>query len=130
MEKHVDREVGFAAFRKARSFCIRLDGTLDLPLARAAARQIIRDNDAVRLRLECSSLDRAEPDATRVLASVLLVWVHRRDDRSIDILNLDLDLHHDIAWHPLRVFTDTDELLFFDPDAEARFDDIIRVSRH
>ena len=130
MEKHIDREAGFATFRKARSFCLRLDGTLDLPLALAAARQVLRDGEAVRLRLECSSLARVEPDAARVLASALLVWVQRRDDRSIDILNLDLHLHQAMAWHPLRVFTDTDELLFFDPDAGSPFGDPAQASRH
>jgi hypothetical protein len=103
---------------------------LDMPMARGVERQLLRDRDSLRLRLECSSLTAVAPDAARTLASALLAWAQRRDDRSIDLLNLDPDLHHTLSWHPLRAFTDPDELIFFDPTCESPWSDSSTVSRH
>lgn len=118
MLTRVDRTAGVAAFRQGRSLCLRLHGTLDQAMARAAAVIVGQDRDAVRLRLECSSLEAVEPDAARVLADVLLGWA--AGGWSVDIHNLDAGIQRRIGWHPLLAFHDADELLFFDP-ARAPF---------
>jgi hypothetical protein len=114
----IDRATGLAAFRQGRSLCLRLDGHLGAVTTHAIARQLRDDDHATRLRLECSGLHRVDADAIRVLASALLAWAQRRDDRSIDVLNLDLEIQAAAAWHPLRAVTDPDALVFFDPDRD------------
>lgn len=106
MEKYVDRNAGFAAFRTGRSLCVRLQGTLDGPMARGVARQIPTGTRVIRLRLECSSLHTVEPMAGRILAGALRRWEQRRDERSVEILNLDLPLLRSAACEPLRPFAD------------------------
>lgn len=118
MTSDVERSAGFAAFRQGRSLCIRLDGTLDARTAREVAAQIGADRQCVRLRLECSTLQRLEPEAARILAHALLAWSRIGDGRSVDILNLAPALQRRIAWHPLRTFCDADELVFIDPDRD------------
>jgi hypothetical protein len=119
MTEHIDRDAGFATFRRGRSLCVRLQGRLDPPMARGVAAQIRTDREATRLRLECSTLDDVDPVAARILAASLLTWSQRRTDRSVDVLNLGLEIQRHIAWHPLRALTDPDELVFIDPDREA-----------
>ncbi|MFP4623016.1 MAG: STAS domain-containing protein [Gemmatimonadota bacterium] len=124
--QYVDRETRFATFRQGRSFCVRLDGTLDATTARAVAEQLRNEHHSVRLRLECSTLRAMDPEGTGLLASALLAWAHRRDDRSIDVLNLDPALQRSMAWHPLAALTDPGELLFFAPESLPGY----RPSRH
>lgn len=128
MERFVDRDAGFAVFRQARSLCVRLHGTLHMEKARSIGRHVRADVDAVRLRLECSTLDAADPAAARDLAHAVLAWAQRRTDRSVDVLNLDLELQRGIPWHPLR--SDTDEWVFLDPDPDAAWGLEARASRH
>ena len=110
---------GFAAFVQGRSLCIRLDGTLDNTMAEGVAEQIVKDRENVRLRLECSTLETIDGAAARARAHALLRWSQRRPDRSVDILNLRLDLQQQVAWHPFRTFLDPDELVFIDPDRDT-----------
>ena len=97
--------------------------------ARGIDQQVRADAGGVRLRLECSSLDRVDPPAARALAHTILAWAQDRADRSIDILNLGLDLQQAGAWHPLRAATDPDEWLFTDPDLDPLLEGA-RPSRH
>lgn len=128
MTEFVDSVNGVAAFRIGRSLCIRLHGQLDEDTARTVASRLRDDHRALRLRLECSSLDGLEPGAARLLAGALLAWSQRADGRSVDILNLGLSLQQRLAWHPLRIFLEPDEILFVDPDREAAGD--LAPSRH
>lgn len=130
MQTHVDRDAGFAAFRQGRSLCVRLDGTLDAPMARGIARQVKHDRVSVRLRLECSTLRQVQPDASRILAHALLAWTQAGDGRSVEVLNLDYTLHQALAWHPLRFLADPDELVFLDPDHDEPWSRNARPSRH
>jgi hypothetical protein len=127
MTRYIDREAGFATFRQGRSFCVRLDGTLDAAMARGIAERLGAERDAVRLRLECSTLADADADATRVLTSAVLGWARAGSDRTVDILNLDPAVESRIGWHPLQALTDPDELVFLDPD---RDDPLGTPSRH
>lgn len=116
MTPYIDRDAGFATFRHRRSLCVRLDGELDLRMATGILEQIRGDRESVRLRLECSTLGAVQPRAARVLAGGLLAWAQQRANRWVEILNLDLELQRRVAWHPLRTFTDPDEMVFTDPD--------------
>lgn len=118
MTRFVDRDAGFAIFTQGRSLCIRLDGELDGRMARGIEERIRADHENVRLRLECSTLERVDPDALRSLAGALLAWSQWGTDRSIDILNLDPSVATAVTWHPLRPFLDSDELVFIDPDRD------------
>jgi hypothetical protein len=122
MNKIIDRETGLAAFRQGRSLCFRLDGRLDRGTARAIEGQLRNDFHATRLRLECSSLESADRAAIRSLASTILAWVQAREDRTIDVFNLDPELKRAVAWHPLRAVTDPGAPLFFDPDRDPSWD--------
>jgi anti-anti-sigma regulatory factor len=115
MNTHVDREAGFAAFTQGRSLCVRLDGQLDQGLAQWITTLLRQDQHAIRLRLECSSLQGVDPAAARLLASGLIRWSQRGPGRSVDILNLDSSVQQRVGWHPLRTFHDRDELVFIDP---------------
>lgn len=126
----IDKDAGFAVFRRGRSLCVRIDGTLDLDTARGVCRQLSTDADAVRLRLECSSLHEVDPDAARILARGALRWAQGGDARSVDVLNLDLELQRTLAWHPLQALTDADELVFLDPDQDDVWTAAARPSRH
>lgn len=126
----IDHAAGFAVFRRGRSLCVRLDGALEPTTARAICGHLGADADAIRLRLECSTLHDVDPDAARTLARGVLRWAQAADDRSIDVLNLDLDLERAGAWHPLRSVTDPDEWLFVDPDQDEPWAPGARPSRH
>ena len=128
MVEHVDSEAGIAAFRQGRSLCIRLCGTLDDRTARRVAQLIRSDRTAVRLRLECSALDAFEDSGARLVASSLLAWSVRAGGRTVDVLNLAETLYRRVSWHPLRSFSDPDEVLFFDPDREPAWE--LSPSRH
>ena len=119
METYIDREAGFAVFSQGRSLCVRLDGHLDMGMAEGVAARIRNDSAHVRLRLECSTLLRVDAHAAGLLARALLAWSLARDDRAIDVLNLDPKVARLVAWHPLRSVTDPDELVFVDPDRET-----------
>lgn len=118
MTRYVDRQAGFAAFRQGRSFCLRLVGTLDMAMAGGARDQIRTDAGSVRLRLECSTLSDADPEAVQLLAHALLSWSRACPGRSLHVLNLSPALRRRVAWHPLRAFPDPDELPFIDPDRD------------
>jgi hypothetical protein len=118
MNTFIDRDAGFAAFRQGRSLCLRLDGDLDTATAIAIGRRLHDDAHATRLRLECSTLERADVRAGRILARALLGWAQQRDDRSIEVHNLDPTIRRAVAWHPLRAVTEPDAVLFFDPDRD------------
>lgn len=122
MIEHVDAEAGIAVFRQGRSLCIRFRGILNDGTARCAARLIRADRNALRLRLECSALDGIEGSDARLLASALFAWVGGGGGRTVHILNLAEALYRRVAWHPLRTFSDPDEVLFFDPDREPAWE--------
>ena len=127
--RHIDREAGFATFRQGRSLCVRLDGALGMQMAQGVAEQVQQERGAVRLRLECSTLERVDPAALRYLASVMLDWAQAVEGRSVDVLNLDPALQRRIAWHPLQALADPDELVFVDPDRDPASDPV-HPSRH
>lgn len=118
MNTHVDREAGFAVFTQGRSLCVRLHGQLDLGMAQGVTALIRHDQHAVRLRLECSSLQGVDSAGARLLASGLIRWSQRGPGRSVNILNLDCSVQARVAWHPLRTFHDPNELVFIDPDRD------------
>lgn len=128
MTTPVDRAAGFAAFVQGRSLCVRLDGTLDDAMAEGVAEQIVKGRENVRLRLECSTLETIDGAAARALAHALLRWSQRRPDRSVDILNLRLELQQQVAWHPFRTVLDPDELVFIDADRDDAW--TVAPSRH
>lgn len=128
MTRKIDTETGLAAFRQGRSLCVRLQGQLDASAARGIERIARSDDNAVRFRLECSSLEGVEPVGARLLAHALLTWSGERSGRSVDLINLDPELQRRVAWHPLRAFIDPDELVFFDPGRD--YDSELMPSRH
>ena len=85
-------------------------------MARTVEGRLREERAAVRLRLECSSVEAVDPHAARILAGSLLAWIQRGGDRSVDVLNLRLDVERQSGCRPLRIFREPDELLFYDPD--------------
>lgn len=128
MVQYVDAEAGIAVFRQGRALCIRLSGALDDRMAGRAAHIVRADRTAVRLRLECSALDGVEEAPARLFASAILAWAGAAGGRSAHILNLAETVQRRVAWHPLRAFSDPDEVLFFDPDREPAW--VPTPSRH
>ncbi|HSH44889.1 MAG TPA: hypothetical protein VK966_03480 [Longimicrobiales bacterium] len=128
MTRRIDVETGIMGFRQSGSLCVRVRGRLDGTMARGVERIISEERDAVRVRLECSALMDVEPVGARLLSHALLRWITEGDGRSVDLLNLDPALQRRVAWHPLRVFVDPDELVFFDPGRDGGAE--ITPSRH
>lgn len=122
MIEHVDAEAGIAVFRQGRSLCIRLRGTLNDGTARSAARLIRPDRNALRLRLECSGVDGSDGSGPGLLATALLAWAGGAGGRTVHFINVAEILYRGAAWHPLRSFSDPDEVLFFDPDREPAWE--------